>query len=106
VSAGALRRRVAIARPAATADGGGGREIAWEAVATVFAAVRPVRAEERDELGRLDGVATDAVEVRAGTDVRGGDQLQVSGRTLRVLAVRVADPRGRRLIALAEEAGR
>lgn len=106
MSAGALRRRLVIERAAATADGGGGREIAWEAVATVFAAVRPVRAEERDELGRLDGVATDAVEVRAGTDVRGGDRLQVSGRTLRVLVVRAADARGRRLIALAEEAGR
>jgi head-tail adaptor len=110
VSAGALRRRVAIERAAGAADGGGGRELMWEPVATVFAAVRPVRAEEREDLGRLDGVATDAVEVRAGTDVRGGDRLQVSGepdgRTLRVLAVRAADARGRRLIALAEEAGR
>lgn len=106
MSAGALRRRVAIERAAATSDGGGGREIAWAPVATVFAAVRPVRAEEREDLGRLDGVVTDAVEVRAGTDVRGGDRLQVSGRTLRVLAVRAADARGRRLVALTEEAGR
>jgi head-tail adaptor len=106
VSAGALRRRLVIARVVVTADGGGGRAIAWEAVATVFAAVRLVRAEERDELGRLDGVATHAVEVRAGVDLAGGDRLTVGGRTLRVLAIRDADPRGRRLIALAEEAGR
>ncbi len=106
MSAGALRRRLVIERAAATADGGGGRDIAWEPVATVFAAVRPVRAEERDELGRLDGVATHAVEVRAGVDLAGGDRLTIDGRTLRVLAVREADPRGRRLIALAEEGER
>lgn len=106
MSAGALRRRLVIERATGTADGGGGREIAWEPVATVFAAVRPVRAEERDELGRLDGVATHAVEVRAGVDLRGGDRLTVGGATLRVLAVREADARGRRLIAIAEEAGR
>jgi SPP1 family predicted phage head-tail adaptor len=106
VSAGALRRRLVIERAAATTDGGGGREIAWEPVAIVFAAVRPVRAEEREELGRLDGVATHAVEVRAGVDLAGGDRLTVDGRTLRVLAVRDADARGRRRLALAEEAER
>lgn len=106
MSAGGLRQRLVIERVAATADGGGGRELAWEAVATVFAAVRPVRAEERDELGRLDGVATHAVDVRAGVDIRGGDRLTVGDRSLRVLAVREADARGRRLLALAEEAER
>lgn len=106
MSAGDLRRRLVIERVAATPDDGGGREITWEPVATVFAAVRPVRAEERDELGRLDGVATHAVEVRAGVDLAGGDRLIVGGTTLRVLAVREADARGRRLLALAEEAGR
>jgi len=44
--------------------------------------------------------------VRAGVDLRGGDRLTVGGATLRVLAVREADARGRRLIAIAEEAGR
>lgn len=106
MSAGALRRRVVIERSTGTADGGGGREVAWEPVATVFAAVRPVRAEERDELGRLDGVATHAVEVRAGVDLAGGDRLMVGGASLRVLVVRDADARCRRLLALAEEAER
>jgi SPP1 family predicted phage head-tail adaptor len=106
VSAGALRRRLVIERSAGTPDGGGGRELAWTTVATVFAAVRPIRADEREDLGRLDGVATHAVEVRAGIDLRGGDRLTAAGPTLRVLAVRDADARRRRLVALAEEAGR
>lgn len=106
MSAGSLRRRLSIERAAETPDGGGGRAVAWSAVATVFAAVRPIGADERDALGRLDGVATHAVEVRAGVDLRGGDRLTEEGRTLRVLAVGDADARRRRLVAFAEEAGR
>lgn len=106
MSAGALNRRLVIERAAATADGGGGATLAWSAVATVFAALRPLRADEREVLGRLDGVATHRVEVRAGVDLAGGDRLTIGGRTLRVLAVQEADVRGRRLAAFAEEAGR
>jgi head-tail adaptor len=106
LSAGALRRRLVIERAGGTADGGGGREIAWSPVATVFAAVRSLAADEREDFGRLDGVATHRVEVRAGVDLRGGDRLAAAGQTLRVLAVRDADARRRRLVALAEEAGR
>ena len=105
MSAGAFRQRLAIERPTSTADGGGGRATDWSTVATVFAAVRTLRAGEREELGRLDGVATHRVTVRAGVDLRGGDRLIAGGRTLRVLAVR-DDDAGRHRVALAEEAGR
>jgi SPP1 family predicted phage head-tail adaptor len=106
VSAGTLRRRVIVERAEGAADGGGGRALAWSAVGTVFAAVRPLRADEREELGRLDGVATHRVEVRFGLDLRAGDRLVFDGRTLRVLAVHDADERRRRVVALVEEAGR
>jgi head-tail adaptor len=59
VSVGELRTRLTLEAPARTGDGGGGAAVAWEPVAVVWAAVRPLGGGEgspRPRHGRLSEI--------------------------------------------------
>ena len=103
---GALDRRVRIEVPLSTADGAGGATVAWAMVATVWAKVEALAAAERDRSGRLDGVATHRVTIRARDGVASGQRLVLGGRSLAVLATRPAGRGDRYLVLEAEEEGR
>lgn len=103
---GALDRRVRIEAPVRTDDGAGGAAVAWATVATVWAQVEAVSAVERDRSGRLDGVATHRVTIRARDGVASGQRLVLGGRSLTVLATRPAGRGDRFTVLDAEEEGR
>ncbi|MEW5421393.1 phage head closure protein [Amorphus sp. 3PC139-8] len=103
---GALDRRLTIETPTATSDGAGGETVVWTKLADVWGRVDALSAAERDRSGRLDGVATHRVTIRARTGVTGGQRLKVDGRTLMILATRPVGVRDRFLLIEAEEEGR
>ena len=98
-----LDQRVTIERPVGAPDGGGGETIAWEEVATVWARVEPLKAEERAVAGHVATIATHRVTLRWRADVTGGMRILFRGRALRVLATHDPDERRRLLIVTARE---
>lgn len=67
--AGVLRERVVIQSKTTTADTQGGRAVAWGTLATVWAAVTPMRATEVLAAQSIGSQATYAVEMAYRTDV-------------------------------------
>lgn len=61
---GAMRHRVTIEEPVRTGDEGGGAEILWTQVATVWAEVRPKTGREVFESDQLGGRVTHDVRMR------------------------------------------
>lgn len=106
VTIGALDRRVILEAPVSTSDGAGGATVAWQELATVWAQVETLSAAERERSGRLAGIATHRVSIRARDDVESGQRVVVDGRVLAVRATRPAGVRDRYLILEAEEEGR
>jgi len=51
---GRLRERVRIEREVRTADGGGGASLSWQTVATLWAAIEPLRGREQLEAMKLE----------------------------------------------------
>lgn len=103
---GALDRRIRIEAPVRTGDGAGGATVAWATVATVWAQVAALSAAERDRAGRLDGVATHRVTIRARDGVASGQRIVLGGRVLAVRATRPAGRGDRFMVIEAEEEGR
>jgi head-tail adaptor len=64
-SSGAMRERVTFLRSARTQRTDGGYDVATTELATVWAAVRPVQAGEREQAGRLFGATSYLVEIWA-----------------------------------------
>ena len=103
---GRLRHRATVEQPVTVADGGGGSDTTWSAVASVWVAISALSAREREEAGRLDGIATHRIVMRFRDDVRGGMRLVRGSRNYRLLDSRDPDGLGRFLILTAEEEGR
>jgi len=61
---GAMRHRVTIEEPVRTSDAGGGAEITWQAVATVWAELQPRSGREVFESDQLGGRVTHDVRLR------------------------------------------
>jgi SPP1 family predicted phage head-tail adaptor len=103
VPIGELRTRLVLEAPTRTDDGGGGADVAWETVAQVWAAVRPVSGNESFALDRVAGRLSHEILIRHRADVT----LQMRFRDgAHVYDIRAAfDPDGRRqwLRCLAEE---
>lgn len=103
---GALRHRVEIQQAAIVGDGAGGHVENWSTMATVFAAIEPLRASDRfgaDQ--RLESV-THRVTIRARGDVESGMRLARDGRVLDIRTVHDPDETGRYLTLGVEEQGR
>lgn len=106
IAIGALDRRLVIEATVRTGDGAGGATVTWQPVASVWGRVEALSASERDRSGRLDGVATHRVTIRAHPEVAGGQRIVIGSRVLAILATR---PEGRgdcTLILEAQEEGR
>lgn len=100
---GDLRTRLTLEAPSRVADGGGGADVTWSAVAEVWAAVKPVAGVESYALDRLAGKVSHEIVIRYRSDVK--PQMRLRAGT-RVFDIRVAfdpDARGRWIKCLAEE---
>lgn len=100
---GALRRRLVLEAPVATADGLGGTTQSFETVAAVWAQVEWLSGGERWRMGRAEQYATHRVTMRWRDGVDAGQRLLDKDRVFDIRAV--ADPDGgrRRLTCLVEE---
>ncbi len=61
---GTLNERFTLEAPARTPDGGGGASVTWQAVAELWARVRPISGEERLVHDQLAGRLTHEVWIR------------------------------------------
>jgi SPP1 family predicted phage head-tail adaptor len=103
--AGRLKRRLVLEKPARVPDGAGGATVTWSAAATLWAELRPLKAEERPLGEGLVDMALWRIVLRHREDVAPGDRLRLGARTFLVLAVSDPDEDGRWLACLAEEEG-
>ncbi|MCI3271021.1 head-tail adaptor protein [Streptomyces cylindrosporus] len=81
-----LNASAEVWRSARTSDGIGGWTEGWAKASTVRARFSQPSATERAVNDRYDAKLSQIVYLRHDADVRRGDQLRTSGRTLRVLA--------------------
>jgi SPP1 family predicted phage head-tail adaptor len=100
---GRLRLQLALEKATASPDGAGGATLAWAAVATLFADVTPLRAEERPRGEGLADMVLHRIVVRHRDDVLPGDRFRLGERTFLILAVSDPQEDGRYLACLAEE---
>jgi SPP1 family predicted phage head-tail adaptor len=102
---GWLRERVTIETATATADGAGGASLAWSTLATVWARVEPVAADEKAVAGHESASVTHLVTTRYRDDVTGHARVTFRGRVFRILAAYDPDETRRYLVLkTAEEA--
>lgn len=103
IAPGALRRRIAIDRPADVADGAGGFVRGFAPLAEAFAEVEPVSASEQEK-GRALGLRTLwRVTIRGRGDLGGGFRVRWRGQAFAVLSVRPLDADARFEELLCEE---
>ncbi len=102
---GRLRHRLTLERATATPDGAGGSTLSWDDVATLFADVMPLRAEEREAGEGLSDLTLQRVVIRKRDDVAAGDRFRLGARLLRIKTIVDADEDGRYLVCTCEEEG-
>lgn len=100
---GQLSSRVVLERPVRTADGTGGATIDWQEVATLWARIEPVAADERFAADRLATRVTHRITLRFRADIEGGMRIRHRGRVLVVTAWRDPDEVRRFLVLDATE---
>jgi SPP1 family predicted phage head-tail adaptor len=103
---GRLRLRLTLETPVAAEDGAGGRTFSWNAVASVWAEVTPLKSEEKPRGEGLVDLTLCRIAIRRRGDIAVGDRFRRGDRTFVVLALRDPAEDGRYLECLAEEEGR
>jgi SPP1 family predicted phage head-tail adaptor len=103
--AGRLKRRLVLEKPTRVADGAGGASVTWSAAASLWAELKPLKAEERPRGEGLVDLKLWRIVLRHRGDVAPGDRFRLGARTFLVLAVSDPDEDGRWLACLAEEEG-
>jgi SPP1 family predicted phage head-tail adaptor len=99
---GALRDRLTLQSATRVPDGGGGATVSWQAVADLWAAVRPISGDERLRHDAVTGRVTHEVWIRHRGDVVPAMRFTAGSRILEIVAV--LDPgRRNRLKCLCEE---
>ena len=98
-----LRHRVTIQRSTPTYDGEGGYVDAWADVATVWAAVDPIRAQQLGDYASTGVEATHIIQMRAEADVLERDQLVFGSRVFEVLTIENIQERGVYLVMTCKE---
>lgn len=101
---GRMRHRLTLEAPVATADGAGGRDTEWQAVATLRADIRPVAAGPRDAADHREIAVTHRLTMRHRSDIDGTRRLRMGARVFTVLAVLDPDETRRFLVVDVEEA--
>lgn len=100
---GELRHIVTLEAPSRTPDEGGGGSESWNAVATLWAAIRATGGGESDLADSLRGRVSHEVVIRNRADVAPAKRFRLGARVFHILAVRDPDGRGRFMSCLAEE---
>lgn len=103
IKAGALRHRVTLQSAAETPDGGGGFTTAWSDVATVWAAIEPLKGTERLRAEQLENPVTHRVTIRHRAGVTAKMRVAFGARVFNIRAVINPEERNRRLELLCEE---
>jgi SPP1 family predicted phage head-tail adaptor len=98
----ALDQRLTLESPSRAPDGGGGADITWQAVAEVWAGVRPITGDERLRADQVAGRITHTVVIRRRTDMTPAMRFRSGSRIMEIVAVLDARPRSR-LRCLCEE---
>lgn len=101
--AGLLKHRVTIKTPTRVADGMGGFTVTWTDVATVWAAIWPLKGQEKIESMKLEHEITHRIRMRYRSDVTYEDRLLYKTRTFRVIDFRNIDESDVQLEVLAKE---
>ncbi len=100
---GWIAHRIVIERPVAVDDGTGGSRIAFTMLATVWAAIEPVRTAVDPASDRIGSAITHRVTIRYREDVAAGLRIRHRGRLLQVETVIDPDERRRFLLIEARE---
>jgi SPP1 family predicted phage head-tail adaptor len=94
MQAGDLRDRIAIRRRTETKNAGGGLDIGWADLATVWANIRSINGKEAIIGGVLQGISYFEIVVRHRTDLEVADQilwLSSGDRELNILSAEDRD---------------
>ena len=100
---GELRLRLTLEAPAEIDDGEGGVMRSWNAVADLWAAVRPLAMDEKTITDRETPLLKYRVTLRRRDDLSEANRFRLGSRILIVRAVRDPDERGEFLECLVEE---
>jgi SPP1 family predicted phage head-tail adaptor len=104
-SPGRLRHRVMLEAATRTADGAGGVTLTWSTVASLWAEIVPLKAEER-AVGEGEGDLTlHRIVIRKRDDVSTGDRFTLGARAFRIRSVTDMQEDARYLTCLCEEEG-
>ena len=102
---GAFTARLVLEAPDETPDGQGGAEIAFTALASLWARIEPVRAGVSEAAGAEPVTITHRVWLRFRADVAAGMRLRKGTRLLDIRACRDPDETRRYIVCDCEEAG-
>ncbi len=103
---GAMRRRLVIEAPVATADGLGGAQQSFQRLAAVWAQVEWLAGTERWHEGRPEQVGTHRITLRWRPGLDASQRLRDGDRIYAIRALGDPDGARRRLVCLAEEISR
>ena len=84
---GDARQRAVLEAKVLTPDGGGGFLEAWEAYASIWAALEPQAGTESLQAGRLESRVSHRVTIRRRSDVSANHRLRLGNRVLAIRAV-------------------
>lgn len=78
---GDMRNRLALERETSTPDGMGGQTVTWLTVATVWAAIWPLKTVERMAAMKIEGELTHRIRIRYRENVTGSMRGTCKGKT-------------------------
>jgi SPP1 family predicted phage head-tail adaptor len=100
---GTLRHRLKLQQQQRIPDSGGGADIVWSDIASVWAAIRAVSGGERDVSDRQDARTRYKIRLRFRADVFPGMRFASGSRFYNVQAVLDEDGRRKWLLCICEE---
>lgn len=101
--ASSLRKRITIQSRALTSDGGGGYTEVWSNTATVFAQVRPVKADERLFAFKLQSKISHRITIRYRVGITADMRVKMGTRYFSIISVINPDEANQKLELMCEE---
>lgn len=100
---GELRSRLTLQAPQRAGDDGGGADVTWTDIVSLWGRITPLRGGERAVAGRLAGSVSHEILIRWRTGVEPSMRFNDAGRVLEIHAVMDVGGRRRWLRCLCEE---
>jgi SPP1 family predicted phage head-tail adaptor len=100
---GAMRHFIEIQQESRSGDGAGGAAVSWTTIATLWAAMEPLRVSESSRGERQESATSYRITVRDGITVTNAMRIVWNGRAFNIRGVRNIDERGRVQEILADE---